>query len=476
MKYILTLTIAAISLLMLGCKESYPLMYMEEEPVPDVIHAENDEDGSVPIVPSMTEPQYDILSRGTGAFGYFDIDTDHWLSAKFHTYALLGSNIFSKSDAMGVVDYTRKDDDHRLLWDQRMKVTDASLNVHFFDESDNMVTRYYSWQRQNWKYNFFTYYADDLDVSGKEIVSAKDIKVNFDIDGTQDIMHAVAYHTKEQFDDALNNLTEEEDKPVHQYGNELLYSTMAGHRGIHPIFNINHLLTRLDFMIKGAKPANASSSSTMPDSYRKIVVRKVTVSVPNHATLTIANDDWSDSTVYKTDLANNNVITFSGTPQELPIVMNRKPVEEYYKWILDDDKYKENPYKDDDSQFHITTSKVNVLGKPIMLPPSEEFVVTLYSDMLDVSATSTEDSGFLVNKIKSLDPIHYNVRYSNGSFEAGHAYTVIISVYGVQNIEGKLTLNAWIGRDAGDFVGKEQGEYNPNGDHVVSIGEDEEDN
>ena len=477
MKYIFTLALATISFLILGCKESYPSIFMEEEPVPDVIHAENDEDGRVPITPTMTEPQYEILTRGTGAFGNFDVDSDHWLSAKFHTYALLGSNIFSNSDAQGFVDYTRNDNDHRLLWDQRMKITDGSLNVHFFDESDNLVTRYYSWQRQNWKYNFFTYYADDLDLNGKEIVSAKDIKVSFDIDGTQDIMHAVAYHTNKQFDDAVKDLNEEEDKPIHQYKDELLYSTMAGHRGLNPIFNINHLLTRLDFMIKGAKPANASSSDNMPDSYRKIVVRKVTVTVPNHATLTIADEKWSDSTVYKTDLQNNNVITFSGTPQELPIIMNREPVENYYKWILEDDKYKENPYKEEDAQFHITSTKISALGKPIMLPSSDMFVVTLYSDMLDVSASSTEDDGFLVNKIKSLDPIHYNVRYSNGAFEAGHAYTVIISVYGVQNIEGTLTLNAWIGRDAGDFVGKEQGEYNPNGDHVVSVGgDDEEDN
>lgn len=489
MKYLFTLAIATISVLILGCKESYPSIYMEEEPVPDVIHAENDEDGRVPITPTMSEPQYDIITRGSGAFEPYEIDKEKWKQAKFHTYAFLGSNIFSRSDMVyGQIDYsnqdnpTKRDSTRCLLWDQIMKITNDDMNVQFFDSNDNRVTRYYNWQHQNWKYNFFTFYADDLDVSNAK-ASNKDIKVEFDIDGTQDIMHAVAYHTEEQFDTAVAKLIEGEDKPLHQYGNELLYSTMAGHRGLHPIFDINHLLTRLDFVIKGAKPASTSFASTS-DSYRKIVVTKVTVSVPNHATLTIAKDDWADSTIYKTDLNNNNVITFSGTPRELPLIMNHEPASNYYTWLNNEPDYT-NMFDDNTPQFHIDTTAIKSLGKPIMLPPSDMFVVTLSSVMLNISGDATKMSGNLVGRpdpknpsdsirIEPLNDISYNVRYSNGSFEAGNKYTVIISVYGVQNVEGTLTLNAWIGRDAGDFIGKEQGEYNPNGDHVVSVGDDDE--
>lgn len=467
--------IIVASIVFIGCNESYPIINMEEEEV-KIIYPENSESGRVPIVPVLTDPQFELITRGVGPFGPWETDKEKWLNAEFHTYALLGSNRFSDADAEGAVNYRTPDETHRLLWNQKMKIVGNDLNVKFYDNSNNEEVRYYSWSHQNWKYNFFTFYADDLDVIVEDKnISSKEIKGSLEIDGSQDIMHAVAYHTKEQFDKGVKNLTDDEDKPLHEYGNELLYSTMSGHRGLQPIFNINHLLSRLDFMVKGAVPSNISTTSAGADSYQKIVIRKVTVTVPNKGTLTIAKDDWADSTVYKADLASNNVITWSGAPKPLYVNMKSQLVTDSYPWIINDEKYKENPYASDDVHFHITDTKVAVLGEPIMLPPSDMYRVTLYTDMLDLSAGANHEEGFLLNKIKSLDPIVYNITYRKDEpFKAGHAYTVIISVYGVQNIEGRLTLNAWIGRDAGDFVGKKEGEYDPKGDHVISISDDDD--
>ena len=458
-----------VSLLMLGCKESYPALYMEEEPTPDVVHAENDEDGRVPIVPTMTEPQYDIITRGSGAFEPYEIDKEKWKQAKFHTYAFLGSNIFSQSDPEGVIDYNSRNDTTKcLLWDQIMKITNDDMNVQFFDANDNRMTRYYNWQHQNWKYNFFTFYADDLDVSKAEAVSNKEIQVNFDIDGTQDIMHAVGYHSKEELDAALNKLTNDEDKPLQQYGNELLYSTMSGHRGIHPRFNINHLLTRLDFKIKGANP-KSSNTDTIKNTFQKMIVKEVLISVPTSATLTIAKDDWSDSTIYKADLENNNVIKFSGPSKDLKLGMFYKPAHDYFKWLITDSTYVEK-YGNNQPQFHISTTDELDLGEAILLPPSDVFVVKLKTDMLDLPAniSPSDTIGSLVgDKIKKMGDITYNVRFPNGTFKAGHAYTVIISIYGPQNIEGSVISSPWIGREK-----DESGTYVPSADHIIKVGED----
>lgn len=470
MKYILTYTIAAISILMLGCNESYPVMYMEE-PTPDVIHAENNENGQVPIIPTLTEPQYDILTRGTGVFEPFEIDKEKWKNAKFHTYAFLGSNIFSQSDPQASIDYHHSNDTTKyLLWDQIMKITNDDMNVQFYDANDNLVTRYYNWQHQNWKYNFFTFYADDLDVSGATVPSNnnKELEVTFDIDGTQDIMHAVGYHTKEELDYALNKLTSEEDKPLQQYRNELLYSTMSGHRGIHPNFSINHLLTRLDFRIKGANPKNSNDNTTI-NTYQKIIVKELVVTIPTHATLTIAKDEWSDSTVYKTDLKNNKVISFSEPMKDLQLDMFYKPAHEYFPWLVNDDTYMAK-YGNNEPQFHLSTTEDLALGKAILLPPSDMFVVQIKTDMMDLAA---EGDSLVGSKIKNMGEITYNVRNPNGSFEAGHAYTVIISVYGPQNIEGSVSSSRWIGRED-----KGGGTFEPSEDHIITVGEDgeEEDN
>ena len=462
------LYIAVASIFLAGCRESYPVLNLEDEENIKEIYPENSESGRVPIVPTLTDPQFELITRGVGAFGPWETDHEKWMNAEFHTYALLGSNRFSTSDSQGVIDYRNTDETHRLLWDQKMKISGNDLNVKFYDDLGHETTKYYSISHQNWKYNFFTYYVDDIDVKGKENVTADEVKVTFDMDGSQDILHAVAYHTKEQFEEGIRNLTDNEDKPLHEYREELLYTTMAGHRGLHPIFNVSHLLTRLDFMIKGA-----IATSGGEEGYKRIVVRSVTVEVPGQsrtATLTIAKDAWSDSTVYKADLEANRVIEWKqDKTEQYTMKLAQRPVSEDYDWGDEAKRYSE-----DDSQFHISDTKIAALGEPIMLPPSDLFKVMLYTDMLDMVPSTESPSGYEIKKVISLAPIEYNVSYKEDEpFMAGHAYTIIINVYGVQSIKGSLTLNAWIGHNSGDLIGKDDGEFDPNEDHLIIISDDE---
>lgn len=464
------LYIAVASIFLAGCRQSYPVLNMDEDDIRE-IYPENSESGRVPIVPTLTDPQFELITRGNGAFGPWETDKDKWMAAEFHTYALLGSNRFSTVDPQGGIDYRNTDETHRLLWNQKMKISGDDLNVKFYDDLGNETTRYYSWTHQNWKYNFFTYYVDDLDVKDKEIVTNDEVKVKITPDGSQDILHATAYHTKQQFEDAIKNLTENEDKPLHEYREELLYTTMAGHRGLHPIFNVSHLLTRLDFMIKGA-----IATSGAEEGYKRIVVRKVTVEVPGQntsATLTIAKDAWSDSTVYKADLEANRILEWDkGETGQFQVKMVEKPVSDDYTWGDDAERY-----TDDDVQFHITDTKIAALGEPIMLPPNDFFKVTLYTDMLDMVESKTSPGTYVINNIVKLAPIEYNVTYKKSEpFMAGHAYTVIITVYGVQSIKGTLTLNAWIGHDSSTLIGKDDGEFDPDEDHLIIISDDEREN
>ena len=470
------------ALLLVSCHESYPALYMEEEPEGATIHPENGELGPVPIVPTLADPLYDIHTRGTGAFEEYDDDAEHWENADFRTFALLTANQFSRSEANGTANYAATDTLHRLLFDQRMRISDGALNVHFYDPSGQQVAKYYNWERQNWKYNFFTYHADNCQDGAPDNVrytTTQDaVTVGVTIDGSQDILHAMAYHDPEQWDAALEAIQETEgyedveDKPLRQYGTELVYSTMSGHRGVQPIFNVSHLLTRLDFMIKGAIPVNATDET---GDFRQIVVRKVSVQSPSRGTLMVANDAWTDTAQYHRDLEAGRLLTFAPERTYLPVLLHRAPASDYYPWLSDSPEYQER-YHDGDDLFHISSTKSRPLGKSIMLPADTMFRVKLDVDFLDIAAGSDPTHGSLKGPVRELNSIEYEIKYPPGGFQPGHAYTVIISVYGVQQIKGQLVLNAWLGQTAEAFKDFEGLEGNGEDiDDLIFIDEDEND-
>ena len=471
-----------LTVVLVSCEETYPALYKEEKT--DIgVPSENKEVGRVPIVLTLGDPQYELLTRGTGAFEDYAVDAEHWRNADFRTFAFLTTNkIMSDQNA---VDYSKRDLNAALLFDQRMRIADASLQIQFFDENLKQVTKYYNETRPQWRYNFFTYYADGCQASDYK-TTKKTVKVDVEIDGTQDIMHGLAYHTSEQFKDTIKALyggdeAPSELKPLLDADNDTLrylYSTMAGHRGIHPVFHANHLLTRIDFKIRGVKSANKNEEDK--ENYQRIVVRKVAIEKqPYKGTLTVANDDWKDPKKYQQALKREakeeeKVLTFSNNPtKDFEVVMEKAPVTDTFDWLKDDPIYQESPYTEEDAQFHITTETSQKLGKAVLIPPCDKLAVRMEADFLDIGLNTETGKPELKSEIKRLT-IYYDVNYKKNDqeipFEAGHAYTVVINVYGVQKINGSMVLNGWVGEDGG--------EYDPDDEsHQIDIGlDDEEDN
>lgn len=465
-----------LALLIVGCEESYPALYMEKKASDPYVPVQNGENGRVPIILTMADPEYEILTRGMGAFEDYDDspeEAERWLNADFRVFSYLTGNLISARDPKATINYEARpngaDSLYCMLFNQRIRLQDKDGKIKFYDKDEEQqelleVTKYYNMQRQDWKYNFFTFYADDAcDPDAPNAYTAKkdQVSIGVRLDGSQDVMHAVAYHTEEQLEEAIEDLDDVESKPLHEYKNELVYSTMAAHRGIQPIFNANHLLTRIDFYIRGAE--NPSAVGVRPDGYRQIVVRKVSVvGVPFNGTLTVAKDSWKDAETYKNEIASGQVLTFDGQTQDYVVKMKQKPVTDEYPWLVDDPLYQERPYEEGDAQYHITSTSIDTLGAPILLPPSSGFKVKLEVDFVNTKA----DDSRLDDKIRSMEDHVYNIVYEDG-FKAGHAYKVIISVYGIQQVGGELHLNAWIGKDA-QYDGSSD-------DHIIHVGGDDDD-
>lgn len=460
------LMLALFAAVAVSCNETFPSLYQDQGPGSPNYDPTNGETGRIPILPTITDPMYDIYTRaeGAGAFEDFSLDSEHWLNADFRVFAMLADNRFSKDNAS--VDYQARDEDHCLLYDQRMRLVNDSYDVKLFDQDGKEEMKYYNGVHQNWKYNFFTYYADRT--ASNLRADASTVKVDVDIDGSQDLMHAMAYHTQEQLDKAirrLGNSVGSEDKPLLDYGEELLYSTMAGHRGIHPIFMANHLLTRLDFEVKGAEPPNKDNGTA---DYRQIVVREVTVQAPHYGTLTIADDAWKDHGMYLDALDAGEVLKFTDDRVEHSLVMNTQRATDYYPGLERESAYRMR-YGGDVAQFHVDGLVAKSLGKAIMLPPDTMFTIKLKVDFIDIIGEG-ENAKLGKDGIVQLPPMEYNIKYPNGGFKAGHAYTVVVSVYGPQQIKGSLYLNAWVG-------GQGDAEELPDGskdDHQIVIDEEYE--
>lgn len=457
--------LCGLLLMLTACKESFPDIEYDDSYMNKELSTIEGSNAPTPIIPVFGDPQYSISTRGTGVFYDYNLDAKHWLDAEFKTFAFLSDNSFSRSDALGYADYTKKDTLHTLLYNQSMKLVGGNGQVMFVNENGIKQTKYYNFNRQNWKYKFFTYFADDCALeSTLKVTSDNKVKIDIDIDGSQDVIHSFASHNDEQFEEAINRLPNEDQRLVMKnYGQEILYSSVSGHHQIHPIFNANHLLSRLDFQICGATGGEGN------DFFKSVVVRSIKIRSKHRGTLTIANDKW-DAATYNSDVESNQILVFDNNMKYLQLKLDTIRANDAnnggWEELTTDPLY---TYKDEDAQFHISSTAIKNLGKPILLPPADEYEVRMAIDFLDFK---TDENGKITlnHEPYSLNDVTYNIKYqdlASGSFQpflAGHAYTILISVYGPQEITATLNLKSWVTDDDGDGT-----------DNKIEVGGDEED-
>ena len=468
-----------------GCAETYPAIEDQLIPEQREVYASSEHESElVPIRPTLDAPDFHITTRGSGPFDAWEVSSEHWKQAQFHVFAYQTNNKYYS----GSVNMTLKNDGQKsngitsesqcLLYDRIMKIQD-SKTVKFVNnpeggEVEGEAVYFYSPTHQNYKYNFFTYYVDDA-AKGKILDHSEPNKVKLDveIDGSQDLMHSFAYHTEDYYNDLVVKRIDEYDKNLikiltdkDSYAN-LLYSTITGHRSIDPYFKINHLLSKFNIKVRGAK-----SQETATNDYKNIIITSISMESPNKGTLTVANDDWgkllSDAEinaltdeekkleqelrlgyVYERDYAAGNLIEWKKKNADGKEVFDTE-------WLTTPIKsHKVNSTGFDatiletidlDTYYHVDSQEEKDLSqRALLLAPTDEYKLTIDGWFINhISADDEKYEGAWLEKWPVADAIP--VRLKDGKpFEPGKEYTLTIYVYGRQKVGLEISFGeSWI--------------------------------
>ena len=360
----------------------------------------------VPILLAFTDPNYSILTRGQGAFeAGTDKGLQNWDNARFYVYAFRSDNPQGMSFAttrqenkeMCLVDGSTQDTpdlQHGRL--ARLTERDGGAFFTWVDQSEQL---YYSSLAQINPFNFFAYYIDDAVVTNFRR-STDDIRFDLEIDGTQDILGAVARPTEKQ----LSNIAAIEDEDERENVRKYLYSTYTAHRNFHPVLAMKHYMARLKFE---AYPGSDEES---------IYVQSVKIRCPYSGEfIAAAKDTTQIGLTFPAGRGMRELVLRDTTGLPLPadsFLIAATPDDLQHDYVYD-----RNP--------------VRLGGGSLLLPPEDEYhlIMELKQHFNDGRPDATYTA-------------EYNICMTGG-FKAGTIYTVRIAVFGVEDIQIKVVVTAW---------------------------------
>lgn len=396
------------------------------EPVPPPLVVNNDEKEAdlIPIYPTFANPSFTIATRGTGVFNSWEEDMEHWMKAPFHTYAYWSS--------AGKTDFTKRDSQYCLLRGDTLKIVDAQGNVKFYDDTI-ANDRFYPNKYPTNKYKFYTFFCDSLIPTIHE--SKTGLTADLTLDGTSDLIHSYAYHPDSVFDAALSALPFYDDvyEKLKEKGQELLYSTVAGSRGVNPLFHLNHMLCRFDIYIQGVEGLNTDYS------FLNMLIDDITLDAPKQVTLKVADDSWTEQT-YEAEVAANTLLSTKGNATyQLDMYHNHIQNTAYnqqkmgynYGQIRQD--WEQLMGAQDTAYFHIGDISQHRLCKTILVPPMMGYHLVMRGRAMNITPTgdlALNKDGKYYRDVTSESEL--TLHDENGTFipfKAGTKYTLTIYVY-----------------------------------------------
>lgn len=244
--------------LLTSCHETYPGLDFDlsgddiknEEFVIDSVIVDKDR---MPITLAIVDPSFTTLSRstaptGSGAFDSERPDSMRIPKLKTADFYILGIQNSEEADYA----ITREQDSTVCIVDNAIaRITDLNSMMLTFNnaEGDEPVNYYYNHEHMLNKYNFYAYYIDNLE---KPVLNRENdrIWIDFQVDGSQDVLTGSAKLTKKQ--QAYIDAHIEKDSLQQHY-----YSTYTATRDIIPTIDLDHAMTRFKFYIyPGDETAN----------------------------------------------------------------------------------------------------------------------------------------------------------------------------------------------------------------------------
>ena len=411
------LTIAA------GCSKSYPGVHYDE--VDGSMIGSQETFDSVPILLTFTAPELNFTTRGLGPI---DQSYPRWAKeqVRFYVFAFQAPN-FAQPNASRI-DYrvTHAQDQNMCLVDSSDAVNELGHGkaVRLSSTGDNDVLdgsliwtgdeAFYNNEHQDYKYHFFAYNIDDARMLTKPALRTKDsIVFELEVDGTQDLIYSVARPAYTE--DELENMSGEDFKSIFEKGiDNYVYSTMLGHRNIHPNFHMKHSMVRFNFNMK--KGDNAAEN---------IYIEDIILYATHQGRFTVAHKD----TTRLGFTAMGDTVAY-----HLP---------ERIESGKGDGSYAFTPTLGDEAagfvnqySFRLTDEDRISVGSDIMLPPQLDYKLQINCRQVIKSEDGRETDFF-------FRPV-YSLSQTDGKpFKPGCLYTVNVTVYGLWGIQLHATGMDW---------------------------------
>lgn len=271
-------------------------------------------------------------------------------------------------------------------------------------------------------YDFFGYYvqdaagADPKPQLNNETKNAYELPIT--IDGTQDIMTAVADHEY-----ACNKVFGKDPGSTRPSGwnDDYAFSAYAARRGVNPYLVFKHELTQLNFNV---------TSGTVFTPATQLHVTDVTIkAVPSKAKLCVAGATPGvtvDMTSSETET--NSIVDLKVKESD---DADLKPVKVPTATISGDPST-------------IVAPEAEPVGQSIMLFPAEEFEIWLtiaqgITDEEHPTPTATE----VIKRTINIRNITQAVEPTLDKFGAGYAYDITFKVYGLESVDITAELTKW---------------------------------
>lgn len=231
----------------------------------------------------------------------------------------------------------------------------------------------------------FSFYACSPEPATAPTIQANRVVASYQIQGNNDILWGGA--------EAADIQNAEDGKTYSGYNARYFRKG-----GVKPTLKFDHKLTRLNFTAK--KGQEKDDSSIIP-----VKIENITITANNNATMTVAGTDAG-------------ALTAVGTTTELPV-------------FFGDDTYAKHGALDLNADFSESPA-----GTVMVLPTTGSYTITVsMSAMVGGQKVTPEPSSF---------EISYTDSKGNTSFDAGKAYTIRLTVYGLREVKfEKAILTPW---------------------------------
>ena len=360
--------------------------------------------------------QSNVTTRGTGTVGGFEGDNE-WAGQGIKVYMFNKGTVTPATEGDG-------------------SVTPIYANFDFVaptggdSASASAVDGSIKYYPTTGEFDFVGYRIDDATGSPSEPVlgEAEDgldsLTIGVEIDGTQDIMSAIATPTSAE----ILELGTYPDR---------YFSAYSARRNVHPDLEFKHLLTRLNFQVIGGNQAACYDGLETPGEETCVRVTSIKIYSKTTGELVIAKRvlDENNDTIVAT-----GALRFTDEKDSLTLMQREDPSNANENLVAMDEVLP--TWNNEESKADVVQA-----GEAMLVAPDSNYVIKI--TLKQRVPENTSEEGTVADYADKTYVMEDVVDLADGMFLAGHSYNVNIYVYGLQKIDINASLTPW--EEGGDI-------------------------